>query len=113
MKSGSTVRFLIRGKEVYQSVKILRNRPWFSGRQHAECHSGPGSRLGNVVLLALRRAGEEVTYAAETHLWECDFVTSGAAKYALSFRQSTATERCVVCWVRRIFLLPVAVLAIC
>jgi uncharacterized protein len=34
-----------------------------------------GHRLENAVLLALRRAGESVTYASEKDSWECDFVT--------------------------------------
>ncbi|MBI2840790.1 MAG: ATP-binding protein [Acidobacteria bacterium] len=34
-----------------------------------------GRRLENAILLALRRRGEAPTYAAEAHLWECDFVT--------------------------------------
>jgi uncharacterized protein len=34
-----------------------------------------GHRLENAVLLALRRAGESVTYASEKDAWECDFVT--------------------------------------
>jgi hypothetical protein len=38
-----------------------------------------GRRLENAVLLALLRAGEEVAFAAETHRWECDFLTSKAA----------------------------------
>jgi len=35
-----------------------------------------GHRLENVVFLALRRNGDDVTYAGETGAWECDFVTS-------------------------------------
>jgi len=38
-----------------------------------------GRRLENVVLLALRRRGGAPAFAAETHQWECDFVTSEAA----------------------------------
>jgi uncharacterized protein len=38
-----------------------------------------GRRLENGVLLALLRGGEEVAFAAETHVWECDFVSSKAA----------------------------------
>jgi len=36
-----------------------------------------GRRLENAVLLALRRRGEAPTFAAESHQWECDFVTPG------------------------------------
>jgi hypothetical protein len=38
-----------------------------------------GRRLENVVLLTLRRRGAAPTFAAETHQWECDFVTPDAA----------------------------------
>ena len=34
-----------------------------------------GRKLENAVLLALRRRGDVPTFAAETHAWECDFVT--------------------------------------
>ena len=34
-----------------------------------------GRRLENAILLALRRRGEDPTYAAAPHEWECDFVT--------------------------------------
>jgi predicted AAA+ superfamily ATPase len=38
-----------------------------------------GRKLENAVLLTLRRRGEEPTFAAATHKWECDFVTAGQA----------------------------------
>ena len=38
-----------------------------------------GRRLENAVLLALRRRGTAPAFAAETHEWECDFVTPEAA----------------------------------
>jgi predicted AAA+ superfamily ATPase len=38
-----------------------------------------GHRLENAVFLALRRRGEDVTYASEKHVWECDFVTKSEA----------------------------------
>lgn len=38
-----------------------------------------GRRLENAVLLALRRRGPTPAFAAESHLWECDFITPGAA----------------------------------
>jgi predicted AAA+ superfamily ATPase len=38
-----------------------------------------GRRLENQVFLALRQAGIEVAYDAETDLWECDFVTENEA----------------------------------
>ena len=40
-----------------------------------------GHRLENAVFLALRRHGgrDSVTYAAETHAWECDFLTRTTA----------------------------------
>ena len=38
-----------------------------------------GHRLENAVFLALRRRGEDVTYASEKHVWECDFVTRSEA----------------------------------
>ena len=34
-----------------------------------------GRQLENAVLLALRRRDELPSYAAEPHVWECDFVT--------------------------------------
>ncbi len=36
-------------------------------------------RLENAVFLALRQRREVVSYAAEKHLWECDFVTNSEA----------------------------------
>lgn len=36
-------------------------------------------RLENAVFLALRQRREAVSYAAEKHLWECDFVTNSEA----------------------------------
>lgn len=38
-----------------------------------------GRRLENAVLLAMRRRGTAPCFAAEAHLWECDFVTPEAA----------------------------------
>ena len=38
-----------------------------------------GRKLENAVLLALRRRGAAPSFAAETHLWECDFVTRDLA----------------------------------
>jgi uncharacterized protein len=38
-----------------------------------------GHRLENLVFLALRRCGENVSYAGEKDLWECDFVTDASA----------------------------------
>ncbi|MEJ1962637.1 MAG: ATP-binding protein [Gammaproteobacteria bacterium] len=38
-----------------------------------------GHRLENAIFLALRQRREVVTYAAEKHLWECDFVTKSEA----------------------------------
>jgi len=38
-----------------------------------------GRKLENAVLLALRRGGAAPTFAAEPHLWECDFVTRDIA----------------------------------
>jgi predicted AAA+ superfamily ATPase len=38
-----------------------------------------GRKLENAVLLALRRMGASPTFAAEPHLWECDFVTRDLA----------------------------------
>lgn len=38
-----------------------------------------GRKLENAVFLALRRRGEEPTFAAAPHEWECDFVTSSDA----------------------------------
>jgi len=38
-----------------------------------------GRKLENAVLLALRRRGTPPTFAAEAHLWECDFVTRDLA----------------------------------
>ena len=36
-------------------------------------------RLENAVFLALRQRGEQIHYAGEKHLWECDFVTRSDA----------------------------------
>ena len=38
-----------------------------------------GRKLENAVLLALRRRGAAPTFAAEPHLWECDFITRDLA----------------------------------
>jgi len=38
-----------------------------------------GHRLENAVFLSLRRQKEQVSYAGEKDLWECDFVTSSHA----------------------------------
>lgn len=38
-----------------------------------------GHRLENAVFLALRRNKTSVTYAGETNLWECDFITDSTA----------------------------------
>ncbi len=38
-----------------------------------------GHRLENVVAIHLRRQGQDVSYAGERGLWECDFITPSAA----------------------------------
>jgi len=38
-----------------------------------------GHRLENAVFLSLRRQKEQVSYAGEKDLWECDFVTDSHA----------------------------------
>jgi predicted AAA+ superfamily ATPase len=38
-----------------------------------------GHRLENAVFLALRRRGENIAYAGEKNVWECDFITESVA----------------------------------
>ena len=66
-------------KRVISPPKYYAIDPGFRVANTPNATPDLGRRLENAVLLALRRTGEEVAFAAETHLWECDFVTPNAA----------------------------------
>jgi len=62
-------------RDAWSPEQVLRRRHRPAKRKLAAGPPDLGRRLENAVFLALRRRGDQVTYASEKDSWECDFVT--------------------------------------